>query len=65
MATLWRWSGDNEVREENYQFIVDGLHYLTDDLDVNNDGWPEGDGMVEESGMGAKKLDVAVYTIRA
>ena len=65
VATLWRWSGDNEVREENYQFIIDGLHYLTGDLDVNNDGWPEGDGMVEESGMGAKKLDVAVYTIRA
>jgi hypothetical protein len=65
VATLWRWSGDNEVREENYQFIIDGLHYLTGDLDVSNDGWPEGDGMVEESGMGAKKLDVAVYTIRA
>jgi hypothetical protein len=63
--TLWRWSGDNEVREENYQFIVDGLHYLTGALNVNNDGWPEGDGIVEESGMGSKKLEVAVYTIRA
>ena len=65
VATLWRWSGDNEIRDENYQFIIDGLHYLTGDLDMNNDGWPEGDGMVEESGMGAEKLDVAVYTIRA
>ncbi|MBV9129169.1 MAG: hypothetical protein JO298_02145 [Verrucomicrobia bacterium] len=65
VATLWHWSGDNEVREENYQFIVDGLHYLIGALDVGNDGWPEGDGIVEASGMGAKKLDVAVYTIRA
>jgi hypothetical protein len=65
VATLWRWTGDNEVRDDNYQFIIDGLHYLTGDLDANRDGWPEGDGMVEEAGMGAEKLDVAVYTIRA
>jgi hypothetical protein len=65
VATLWRWTGDNQVRDDNYQFIIDGLRYLTGDLDVNKDGWPEGDGMVEGSGMGAEKLDVAVYTIRA
>jgi hypothetical protein len=65
VATLWRWTGDDEVRDDNYQFIIDGLRYLTGDLDANKDGWPEGDGMVEEAGMGAKKLDVAVYTIRA
>ena len=65
VATLWRWTGDSEVRDDNYQFIIDGLRYLTGDLDVNKDGWPEGDGMVEEAGMGAEKLDVAVYTIRA
>src|SRR4029077_26301 len=65
VATLWRWTGDNEIRDDNYQFIIDGLRYLTGDLDVNKDGWPEGDGMVEESGMGAEKLDVAVYTFRA
>jgi hypothetical protein len=65
VATLWRWTGDSEVRDDNYQFIIDGLRYLTGDLDVNKDGWPEGGGMVEEAGMGAEKLDVAVYTIRA
>jgi glycogen debranching enzyme len=41
VATLWRWTGDNEIRDDNYQFIIDGLHYLTCDLDVNEDGWPE------------------------
>ena len=65
VATLWRWTGDNEVRDDNYEFVSEGLHYLTEDLDSNKDGWPEGDGMVEESGMGAEKLDTAVYTIRA
>ncbi|MBV8815767.1 MAG: hypothetical protein JO271_14855, partial [Verrucomicrobia bacterium] len=38
-------------------------HLVTSSL--NPDGWPEGAGMVEATGMGATKLDVAVYTIRA
>jgi hypothetical protein len=65
VANVWRWSGDNSVRDDNYDFIKDGMHYVTTSLDVYGDGWPEGAGMVEASGMGAKKLDVAVYTIRA
>ncbi|MBV8900672.1 MAG: hypothetical protein JOY92_11250 [Verrucomicrobia bacterium] len=65
VATLWRWSGDNAFRDENYQFIKDGLNYITTQLVSNGDGWPEGAGMVESTGLGAKKLDVAVYTIRA
>ncbi len=65
VATLWRWSGDNAFRDENYDFINAGLHYITSALDLNGDGWPEGAGIVEATGMGAEKLDVAVYTIRA
>jgi hypothetical protein len=68
VATLWRWSGDNSVRDDNYDFIIAGLKYITTKLvtaSLNPDGWPEGAGMVEATGMGALKLDVAVYTIRA
>jgi hypothetical protein len=68
VATLWRWSGDNSVRDDNYDFIKAGLNYITTNLvtaNLNPDGWPEGAGMVEATGMGAVKLDVAVYTIRA
>jgi hypothetical protein len=68
VATLWRWSGDDSVRDDNYDFIKAGLNYITTDLvtaNLNPDGWPEGAGMVEATGMGALKLDVAVYTIRA
>ena len=65
VATIWRWSGDNGFRDENYEFIKAGLNYLETTLDTYPDGWPEGAGMVEANGMGAKKLDVAVYTIRA
>ena len=68
VATLWRWSGDNSVRDDNYDFIKAGLNYITTNLvtaALNTDGWPEGAGMVEANGMGAIKVDVAVYTIRA
>jgi hypothetical protein len=68
VATLWRWSGDNSVRDDNYDFIKAGLNYITSNLvtaSLNPDKWPEGAGMVEADGMGALKLDVAVYTIRA
>lgn len=65
VATVWRWSGDNSFRDENYGFIKAGLNLLEASLDTYPDGWPEGAGMVEATGMGAKKLDVAVYTIRA
>jgi glycogen debranching enzyme len=67
VATLWRWSGDNSVRDDNYDFIKAGLNYITTNLVTasSNPGWPEGAGMVEATGTGAIKLDVAVYTIRA
>jgi hypothetical protein len=68
VATLWRWSGENSVRDDNYDLIKAGLNYITTSLvtaKLNPDGWPEGAGMVEATGMGAIKLDVAVYTIRA
>ena len=34
VATLWRWSGDNSVRDDNYEFIKDGLNYITTKLDT-------------------------------
>ncbi|MBV8276481.1 MAG: hypothetical protein JO170_14640, partial [Verrucomicrobia bacterium] len=32
VATLWRWSGDNTVRDDNYDFIKAGLNYITTTL---------------------------------
>jgi hypothetical protein len=30
---LWRWMGDDSFRDEMYDFIVDGMRYVTTDLD--------------------------------
>jgi len=65
VGLLWRWSGDDAFRDEMYDFLVDGLHYVTGELDRDADLWPEGNGMVERTGMGAEKLDVTAYTWQA
>lgn len=75
---LWRWSGDNGFRDEMYGFVKDGMSYITSasgcppsnpsaegTCDDDGDGWPEGFGMVERSGMGEEKLDNTAYTWQA
>jgi glycogen debranching enzyme len=77
----WRWTGDNGFRDQMYPFIVDGMRYITSKgcpvgdpelnqspegtCDNDEDGWPEGYGMVERTGMGEEKLDNAAYTWQA
>jgi hypothetical protein len=61
---VWRWTGDNRFRDELYPFAVRNLRYVVRTLDADHDGWPEGLGNVERTGMGPEKLDNAVYLIR-
>ena len=77
----WRWTGDNGFRDQMYPFIVDGMRYITSSgcpvgdpalnqspegtCDNDEDGWPEGYGMVERTGMGEEKLDNTAYTWQA
>jgi hypothetical protein len=62
VEAMWCWSGDNAFRDEMYDFIVDGMSYLTTDLDTDGDLWPAGLGIGERPGMGSEQLDVAVDT---
>ena len=63
VALIWRWTGDNRFRDQMYDFT---RHNLRDRpaLDVDHDGWPEGSGNVERTGMGPEKLDNGVYYMR-
>jgi hypothetical protein len=65
VALIWRWTGDNGFRDEMYDFAKRNLHAVDNRLDVDRDGWPEGSGNVERTGMGPEKLDNGVYYIRA
>jgi hypothetical protein len=64
VALVWRWTGDRAFLDENYNFAVRNLRYVADQLDADHDGWPEGLGNVERTGMGPEKLDNTVYFIR-
>jgi hypothetical protein len=64
VALIWRWTGDNGFRDEMYDFTVRNLRYVVRTLDADHDGWPEGLGNVERTGMGPEKLDNTVYFIR-
>jgi hypothetical protein len=64
VALVWRWTGDDRFRDELYDQAVRGMHYVVERLDADGDGWPEGLGNVERTGMGEEKLDNSVYTIR-
>src|SRR5919107_867177 len=73
----WRWTGDNGFRNEMYPFVKAGMEYITSSrcpvggpsqegtCDKDDDGWPEGYGMVERTGMGEEKLDNTAYTWQA
>ncbi len=64
VALVWRWTGDNKFRDEMYDFTIRNMKYAFQHLDTDHDGWLEGAGNVERTGMGAEKLDNTVYAIR-
>jgi hypothetical protein len=64
VALVWRWTGDNKFRDEMYNFSIRNLQHVVNQLDADHDGWPEGSGNIERSGMGPEKLDNAVYLVR-
>jgi hypothetical protein len=65
VALIWRWTGDDRFRDEMYDFAKRNLQVVDSRLDVDRDGWPEGNGNVERPGMGPEKLDNGVYYIRS
>jgi hypothetical protein len=64
VALVWRWTGDNNFRDEMYGFTKKNMEYIFRELDDDKDEWPEGLGNVEREGMGEEKLDVTTSTIR-
>jgi hypothetical protein len=62
---VWRWSGDNAVLQDNYNFIKEGEHYLASLATGPGHLWPVGDGIVENPSLGGEALDVASETVQA
>ena len=65
VALIRRWTDDNGFRDQMYDFAKRNLQVVDRKLDVDRDGWPEGSGNVERTGMGPEKLDNGVYYLRS
>jgi hypothetical protein len=64
VAMIWRWTGDNRFMNQMYDFTRRNMRAIDQRYDVDQDGWPEGSGNVERTGMGPEKLDNGVYYMR-
>jgi glycogen debranching enzyme len=65
LGKLVQWTGDLDFAREMYPAMQQGLRWLLDDMDQNQNLFPEGYGIMEVSGLNAELIDVAVYTQQA
>jgi uncharacterized protein (DUF608 family) len=47
VALVWRWTGDDDFRDDLYPFAKTNMDYIFRELDEDGDNWPEGLGNVE------------------
>lgn len=62
----FRWTGDTAFLRSLYPVCREGVsEYLPGAWNSDQDGYPQGDAMVERQGMGSRKLDSACYLYAA
>lgn len=62
---LWeyyKWTGDRSMLEKAYPIVKAGISWLTVEQDRDQNGYPDGAGMMEIHGLDSEMIDVAVYT---
>ena len=68
IVAVWQaflWTGDIAFLQDVYPYIKKGIHWLTVEMDKNQNLFPEGYGIMEVRGLNAELIDVAVYTQQA
>ncbi|MDR2810918.1 MAG: amylo-alpha-1,6-glucosidase [Tannerellaceae bacterium] len=68
ILAVWKtflWTGDMDFLRRQYPYILQGIQWLTEEMDKNRNLFPEGYGIMEVSGLNAELIDVAVYTQQA
>lgn len=64
VISVWRyfqWTGDADFLKRIYPVCKQGIDYMLGRFDRNGNGYLEGPGLIEISGMGAEKVDAAAY----
>ncbi len=62
---VYRWTGDRAMLERYYPTVKKGLNWLSEDQDQDQNGYPDGPGMMEIHGLHSEMIDVVVYTQQA
>lgn len=62
---VYRWTGDRAMLERYYPNVKKGLTWLSEDQDQDENGYPDGPGMMEIHGLHSEMIDVVVYTQQA
>jgi glycogen debranching enzyme len=65
VSAVWdyyRWTGDRDFLSSAYPTAVAGIFdYTMEEIDQDDDNYPEGPAMVEREGMGLEKVDATSY----
>lgn len=59
------WTGDSELIKQLFPEVKKGIAWLTNEMDPDKNGYPNGNGMMEIPGLDSEMIDVAVYTQQA
>jgi glycogen debranching enzyme len=62
---MYRWTGDKEMLQDNYEYCVQGMDWLLKEMDPDGDLFPSGYGIIEIAGLNMELIDSAVYTAKA
>ena len=63
--SVYQWTGDQELLNTYYPFIKQGLTWLLEENDKDQNLYPDGAGMMEIHGLDSEMIDVATYTQKA
>jgi glycogen debranching enzyme len=59
---VYRWGGDEAFLRRYFPTVQKGLQWLMETKDANQNGFPDGFGMMEIHGLDSEMIDVAAYT---
>jgi glycogen debranching enzyme len=64
LRNYFAWTGDKELITELFPEVNEGIKWLLDN-DIDGNGYPNGNGLMEIPGLDKEMIDVAVYTQQA
>jgi len=62
---LYKWTGNKEWLEKHYDLVKQGIKWLLEEMDIDEDLFPEGYGIMEVNGLNGELIDTAVFTATA